>query len=235
MCLRVRMIDLHEINLIFQQIFFNVGYDGYKTIETDNFFYVSEFYYNNPKSLEFCKNVISGVDDGIINIEIESTHDSKSGDTIYYPIFIHSYNESELRIGLDQESMGTKALFLSLYKYWLVLNDGALLVFDEFDTHLHPMILPEIIKLFQNNTINRNNAQLIITAHNTEIIDSLGRYSTVLVNKENNESYCYRLDEISLIRNDRSISPIYRKGKIGGIPRKIQGLTSRIVTEMENK
>lgn len=131
--------------------------------------------------------------------------------------------------------MGTKALFLNLYKYWLVLKDGALLVFDEFDTHLHPMILPEIIELFQSKSINKKNAQLLITAHNTEIIDSLGRYNTVLVNKENNESYCYRLDEISLLRNDRSISPIYKKGKIGGIPRNIQGLTSRIVTEMETK
>lgn len=45
------MIDLNEVNLMFQRIIFNVGYDGYKTIETENFFYSSEFYHNNPESL----------------------------------------------------------------------------------------------------------------------------------------------------------------------------------------
>jgi len=82
--------------------------------------------------------------------------------------------------------------------------------------------------------ININNAQLIITAHNTEIIDSLGRYKTILVNKENNESYCYRLDEVSLLRNDRLISPLYSKGKIGGTPQGIEGLTSRIADSWGN-
>ena len=40
------------------------------------------------------------------------------------------------------------------------------------------------------------------------------------MNKEDNESYCYRLDEItgSMIRNDRQITPLYLDGKIGGIP-----------------
>jgi hypothetical protein len=51
-------------------------------------------------------------------------------------------------------------------------------------------------------------------------MDFLGRYRTILVNKENNESYGYRLDEISgdIIRNDRPISPAYNAGKIGGVP-----------------
>jgi hypothetical protein len=42
-----------------------------------------------------------------------------------------------------------------------------------------------------------------------------------LVNKENTESYCYRLDEIpsDILRNDRLISPAYNQGKIGGVPK----------------
>lgn len=52
-------------------------------------------------------------------------------------------------------------------------------------------------------------------------MDYLGKYRIVLVNKENNESFLYRLDEISgdLLRNDRSISKVYENGKIGGKPR----------------
>jgi len=49
----------------------------------------------------------------------------------------------------------------------------------------------------------------------------MGKYRTFLVNKTDNESFGYRLDEIpgEMLRNDRSITPIYNAGKIGGIPR----------------
>jgi AAA15 family ATPase/GTPase len=223
-----KMTDLEVMNWHFTRILFNVGYDGYKTISSDNFFQVSSFYNNNRNALEFTKQLITSVDDGIKDIRIESTIDSETGDELFYPLFIHGDENNEFSIGLSQESMGTKALFLNLYVYWVALKDGSLLVLDEFDTHLHAMILPEIIELFTNQKINKKHAQLILTAHNTEIIDSLGRYRTILVNKEHNESYCYRLDEVSLLRNDRPILPLYSKGKIGGTPKNIQGLASRI-------
>ncbi|MBA55206.1 MAG: hypothetical protein CMK89_12195 [Pseudomonadales bacterium] len=223
-----RMVDLEVMYWHFKRILFNVGYDGYKTIDSGSYFKISEFYKENPDAFEFTKQIISGVDDGIKDIRIESTVDSETGEDVFYPLFIHGYHKSEFPIGLAQESMGTKALFINLYRYWAAIRDGSLLVLDEFDTHLHAMILPEIIELFTNQKINKNNAQLVITAHNTEIIDSLGRYRAILVNKENNESYCYRLDEVSLLRNDRAISPLYSKGRIGGTPKNIQGLASRI-------
>ncbi len=222
------MPDIETMNWNFTRILFNVGYNGYRNIENENYFDVSEFYYNNQDAFEFTKKIIESVDDGISNITIEETTDSETGDTIYYPLFLHSDGVTDFSIGLSHESMGTKALFVILHKYWLTIKDGSLLVLDEFDTHLHAMILPEILELFTNSKINKNNAQLIITAHNTEIIDSLGRYRAVLVNKDNNESYCFRLDDVSLLRNDRPISPLYNKGKIGGVPKNIHGLASRL-------
>jgi len=222
------MLDLKLMRSFFIRVLFNVGVDGYQNLESDDYFEVAEFYNDHDEAFEFVKEIISSVDDGITDIIIEETTDKSSGTTIFYPLFVHEIDDYDFSIGLAHESMGTKALFLTLYKYWLTIKNGGLLILDEFDTHLHAMILPELIELFTNTKINTKNAQLIITAHNTEIIDSLGRYNTVLVNKENNESYSYRLDEISLLRNDRLISPIYKKGKIGGTPKNIEGLTSRI-------
>lgn len=91
---------------------------------------------------------------------------------------------------------------------------------DEFDTNLHPDLLPIIIDLFLSQETNPRAAQFIFTSHNLEIIDHLGKYRTVLVGKTESESFCYRLDEIpsDIIRNDRSISALYRGGKIGGVP-----------------
>ncbi|PTT56329.1 abortive infection protein, partial [Aeromonas sp. HMWF014] len=68
---------------------------------------------------------------------------------------------------------------------------------------------------------NTNQSQIIFTTHNSEIIDFLGRYRTYIVEKTENESFAYRLDEISgdILRNDRPILPIYNSGKIGGVPK----------------
>jgi hypothetical protein len=222
------MDDLKKLYKSFLIIQFNVGETGYRSHEVYDYFEVSKFYREEPKALEFTKHIISGVDDGVINIEIEEAVDKTTGETKYFPVFIHNNNEHEFSVGLAYESMGTKSLFLNLYNYWLALRAGSLLVLDEFDTHLHAMILPQIIQLFINPEINKNGAQLVITAHNTEIIDALGRYRVVLVNKENNESYCYRLDDVNMLRNDRLISPVYIKGKIGGTPKNIHNLTKNL-------
>ncbi len=39
---------------------------------------------------------------------------SETGDTIYYPLFLHSDGITDFSIGLSHESMGTKALFVIL-------------------------------------------------------------------------------------------------------------------------
>lgn len=105
--------------------------------------------------------------------------------------------------------------------YIATLQLGGIAIVDEFDVHLHPQILPKILDLFTDPAKNPNNAQLIFSTHDTEILNTLGKYRSYLVNKTNNESFAYRLDEIpgDLVRNDRQISPIYRDGKIGGVPR----------------
>lgn len=223
------MTDLIKLYDEFSLIMFNVGRDGMKT-DSDESIADSRatFYKNNPDALEFVKSVIMSGDEGVSNIEID-TIKSSSGEDVDYPLFIHEYDGKKIPLLYSDESMGTRILFNNLFKYWLTLKSGGVLIFDEFDIHLHAMILPEVVKLFTNKETNPHHAQLIITAHNTEIIDSLGRYRTILVNKEKNESYCYRLDSVSMLRNDRPISPFYQKGKIGGVPKNVSGLTERIV------
>ncbi|MCS6116644.1 AAA family ATPase [Shewanella baltica] len=224
-----RMDDLVTLYSEFKTIFFNVGPSGMKINADDHAAdSYATFYKANPDALEFVRAVIMSGDEGIHGIEIR-TLKMASGEDVDYPVFIHKHEDKAFMLLFSDESMGTKVLFNNLYKYWLTLKNGGVLIFDEFDIHLHSMILPEVIKLFTNPKTNPKNAQLIITAHNTEIIDSLGRYRTILVNKDNNESYCYRLDSISMLRNDRPISPFYQKGKIGGIPKSVAGLTDRII------
>lgn len=181
--------------------------------------YISKFYKNNDDYFKFAKNLIIKSDTGIDDIDISSFENSK-GEEIYYPMFSFQTEKGKKYLPHHMQSSGTKALFQQLWMYQFALRRGGLLILDEFDIKLHPFIAPYLLELF-NKENNVNGAQIIFTTHNTEILDYLGKYRTYLVNKEQNESYVYRLDEIpgDLLRNDRSISPIYKQGKIGGVPR----------------
>lgn len=181
---------------------------------------ISQLYGQDSKIFGFAKELIKKSDVGVLDISISEDTNEK-GQPYFYPVFHHTHEGKNFSLKYADESSGTKQLYIFLALYWLVLEQGGVLALDEFDVHLHSLLLPGILNMFEDENINKLGAQFIFTSHNTEIIDTLGKYRTVLVNKEENESYCYRLDEIpgSIIRNDRPISPIYIKGKIGGVPR----------------
>lgn len=194
----------------------NVSYTGLEpypdTEET-----ASEFYFKNPAIFSEVKNFLLNCDIGLSNIEIFEEADGKNPS--YYPIYYHGNNDR--LVTSSTESSGTKSLYSAIGRYLVALKHGGLIVMDEFDNHLHPDILPKILALFDSEESNPRGARLIFSTHNNEIMDILGRYRTYLVNKRENESFIYRLDEIpgDILRNDRPISKVYREGKIGGIPR----------------
>jgi uncharacterized protein len=211
--------EIKEIYLFFSKIITNVSYIGL----THDFFdpaLLSDFYNRNKDLLSFTINKIKQFDTGIVDIKIEFFENEKK-EKIYFPVFYHKKGDSVNQLNYLSQSSGTKALFLYLVLYYLVLQTGGVLALDEFDISLHPDILPHLVELFNNNTENQNNAQLIFSTHNSDVLDIMGKYRTYLFNKENGASYCYRLDEINdnLIRNDRSILSLYKSGKIGGVPK----------------
>lgn len=182
----------------------------------------TSFYHKVPAAFEFVKNFIRKCDLGIVDIEIHK-HELSAGKVEYYPMFLHRVGKTDRvkRLTSYDESSGTMALYRRLAVYWMVLESGGVLVMDEFDQNCHPLLLPPLLDLFIDKETNPKNAQFIFTAHNADVIDTLGKYRTILVAKDFGESYSYRLDEIpgDLIRNDRSIAALYREGKIGGVPR----------------
>lgn len=64
------------------------------------------------------------------------------------------------------ESYGT-VRFIRMFPLILQsLKEGTTLVLDEFDAHIHPMALMNIITLYHNDDINKKHAQLIFNTHN---------------------------------------------------------------------
>src|SRR5690606_29432828 len=70
----------------------------------------------------------------------------------------------------SQESSGTNKLFNISRPIFDVLNDGGLLVVDELDASLHPLLTLAVTKLFNSSEFNRNNAQLIFATHDTNLL-----------------------------------------------------------------
>lgn len=208
-----------EIYDFFFDLFSNVDYFEYNdvlSIET-----VSMFYYDIPKHLIFVKKLLKKFDTGIIDIEIDFYEDV-DGKKIYFPLFSFDVDGKVEKLRINHQSTGTRRLYKLLALFSAVLDDdnnpsySSVLIVDELDLHLHSFIIPELISLFEHNT----NAQLIFTCQNDQILDQMGKYRTTLINKDDNESYSYRLDDLpsDLLRNNRPITPHYKKGSIGGVP-----------------
>lgn len=206
---------------IFSSIVTNVNSLGRDEQLSNQHQFASKIYNDHNKYFEFVTKILKNTDTGIETIRILPREDKETGETIYFPVFDFIINGEIKSLTYYDQSSGTKSLYLQLWRYKIALMLGDTLVLDEFDINLHPDLLPMLVDLFDNPEKNINNAQLIFSTHNTEIMDRLGKYRVVLVNKEENESFLYRLDEIpsDLIRNDRPISPVYNAGKIGGKPK----------------
>ncbi len=126
----------------------------------------------------------------------------------------------------EQESSGTNKIFdLSGYIV-LTLKYGAVLIIDELDSKLHPILTQEIIKLFNNPETNPENAQLIFTTHDTNLLGAnlFRRDQIWFTEKDNLEATdLYSLIEFKdsdgkKIRKDRSFEKDYIRGRYGAIP-----------------
>jgi len=182
---------------------------------------VSQIYFENQELLDAVTYFLQKADIGISTIEVFERKNKETREVTYFPIFHYNIDETQKFLTYPEQSSGTQSLYLQLHYYLSILQMGGVLALDEFDINLHPDLLSMLLDFFEDKESNPNNAQLILTTHNYDIMDRLGKYRTVLVNKEDNESFLYRLDEIpgDMIRNDRPISPIYNANKIGGKPR----------------
>ena len=201
----------------------NVGNEGKMTNNEHFLGYskISKVYLDNERLRKAMVKFLNKADTGISAIEIVELEDKITKELTYEPLFHHKVDGKIYKLQYIEESNGTRLLYRQLGIYLTALELGSIIAYDEFDIGLHPDLSLMIIDLFENEEINTNGAQLIFTSHHSEVIDKLGKYRLVFVNKEDNESYLYRLDEIpgDILRPDRSIMPAYNSHKIGGRPK----------------
>ncbi len=125
----------------------------------------------------------------------------------------------------SQESSGTNKIFNVSGPIFDVLSNGGVLIIDELDASLHPLLTLEITKLFHSKQYNPKDAQLIFSTHDTNLLcyGNYRRDQVFFIEKdEYGSSDLYSLieykEEGKKIRNDRSFENDYIKGKYGAIP-----------------
>ena len=174
----------------------------------------------NQSVREDVVNYLNTFDKSIVGLEIRDIQqDEKNRKKIAIDAVHISENGDFGKIPLSEESSGTLKMF-SLYPFLKnVLSEGGVLVVDELNSKLHPLLVRMIILMFKNKSINTNKAQLICSSHDIWQLsnDFLQRDEVWLVSKEKNG-----VSELtSLIDYDddsKSIEKDYMLGNYGAIP-----------------
>jgi hypothetical protein len=71
---------------------------------------------------------------------------------------------------MNEESSGTLAWLLLVGPAVASLRDGGLLVVDELDARLHPLLAAHLVNLFQSPESNTTGAQLVFNTHNVSLL-----------------------------------------------------------------
>lgn len=132
----------------------------------------------------------------------------------------------KIEFDLDiHESSGTNKVFDLLGPVFEALITGRLLVVDELDARLHPLLTRALVALFNSTENNPHNAQLVFATHDTNLL-AYGdfRRDQIYFTEKDKEGATslyslveYKVDGAS-VRKDRSFEKDYVQGRYGAIP-----------------
>ncbi|OHE16787.1 MAG: hypothetical protein A2X96_09515 [Syntrophobacterales bacterium GWC2_56_13] len=148
----------------------------------------------------------------ITEVELKTTH--------------RKYGQDNSEVGtvvfdLEENESGGTQKFLSMAGPLLdTIETGKVLIIDEMDARLHPLLTRFILSLF-NSPMNNKNAQLIFASHDTNLLnDKLFRRDQIWFTEKNpyGVTGLYSLIELRGVRKEASFGKDYILGKYGAIP-----------------
>jgi AAA15 family ATPase/GTPase len=192
--------------------------------------------------LNFTKVADLGIDDlkliqqEITDVNFNKNHTQEQKDVLLKALkakkisnlmsFHQKYDKSMQPVDLvpfyfqESESAGTIKYFSLAGPLLDTLDNGKVLMIDELDSKLHPLLTEKIISLFNSHITNPKNAQLIFTTHDTNLLSAkLFRRDQVWFTEKDRygASNVFSLVKYK-VRNDASFEKDYLLGKYGGIP-----------------
>lgn len=214
-----------NVKNVFEWIYYKFYY------YSDFDFAISPIYYTTDivEQLNELKNEILQflikADLGITDFEIrKKTGEEINYGGLYEVITFHqginqAGQEIKVDLSLDDESEGTKKLFGLAGPIKYSLKYRHVFISDELDTHLHPLLTKWLIKLFQNE--NPNDAQLIFTTHDSNLLDrEMFRRDQIWFTEKDKAgaTSLYSLWEMKDVRKEENYEKGYLMGRYGAIP-----------------
>ena len=138
----------------------------------------------------------------------------------------HLVDGYETELNLLEESSGTRKLFCLMPFIAGCLLTGTVLVIDELDAKIHPVLLRHIIMMFNDMSINKKKAQLIFTSHdlstmNNEVFRRDEIWFVAKGNAQNSKLYSlveFKNEKGESVRKDAKFDKQYLEGKYGADP-----------------
>lgn len=182
--------------------------------------------------LKFLKELGTGIQD--IDVKLEkikvqaSDLPSEMPDVLKNVLIMKEANKIEAKVIYEnfqtdlmmEESSGIKKLFEVICPIIDIIQNGKILICDEFETGLHEAIVHYIIEVFHKSKQDKF-AQLFFTTHDTGLLDTdLFRRDQIWFTQlnKNRATDLYSLVEIKNVRKTENLEKGYVSGKYGAIP-----------------
>lgn len=153
---------------------------------------------------------------------------------------LHKAGANEVPLDFDHESLGTRSWFALLGTLLEALDEGTVILIDELDASLHPVMSAEAVRMFQDADANPRAAQMAFTSHDATLLYTLLGSERVLdrgtlwltEKRSDGATELYPLTSISPPpRKEDSLFRKYLLGQYGAIPRVSSGtLTASTVS-----
>lgn len=129
---------------------------------------------------------------------------------------ITGYESFRLR---GRESEGTRKFYNMAGLLISAIKDGNLVIIDELDARLHPILIKAIVQLF-NTEGTRSKAQLLAVSHDTALLDNALLRRDQICFVEKNRLGATRVSTLAefKVRKEAPYDKNYLEGKYGAIP-----------------
>ncbi|MBK5221549.1 MAG: ATP-binding protein [Acidimicrobiia bacterium] len=136
----------------------------------------------------------------------------------------HRGVDGDIEFDADDESLGTRVWFGLIGPVVAALESGSVFLADELDASLHPALVEQLIRLFQDPDTNPRRAQIIFNSHDPTLLGDtadqrvLGRDQIWFTEKRNDGSTrLYPLVDLAP-RKQEAIAKRYLAGRYGAVP-----------------
>ena len=155
-----------------------------------------------------------------IFVDSDTKMDELPGEQQRIQLQHRSNTGANILFDLPKESRGTRELLSLLGPIFECLARGGVLIVDELDSSLHPLLAANLLELFAGAASNPHRAQLLFTTHDANLLSAGAlRRDEIWFTEKDREgaTHVYPLTDIKT-RNTDNIQKGYLEGRYGGIP-----------------